>query len=261
MARWVPVSKDRHGAVRYRPLRSYAFAAELTLVPVCLAELSRLIAFYPLVFVSRAEGGFALCALVGLEPGRNLFVDPENGRWMAEYIPAVVRAYPFRLAPGSEPDQWVLCVDEESGTLHGEGEGTAFFDTSGNPSEFLRSVGEFLQQTAVDERRTAEACARLQAAGCIVPWPMTVRTAEGDRAIGDLHQVDEAALQALDAETLKSLRDAGALTLAYAQRFSAWQVSRLGRLMASRNRPMPETPPDDWGPLVTPSGELDLSFL
>lgn len=261
MARWVPISKDRHGAMRFRPLGSYAFAADLTLVPVCLAELSRLVAFYPLVFASRAEGVFAVCALVGVEPGRNLFVDPADGRWRAEYIPAAVRAYPFRLAPGSEPDRYVLCVDEESGALVQGPEGSAFFDASGEPSDFIRSVGEFLQQTAADERRTAEACARLQAAGCIVPWPITLRTPQGDRLIGDLHQVDEAALQALDGESLKALRDTGALTLAYAQRFSAWQVSRLRRLMASQSRPTQETPSDDWGPLVTPSGELDLSFL
>lgn len=260
MARWVALAKDRHGGLRFRPLSSYAFARDLSLVPVCLAELSRVVADYPLVFVRRPDNAYGVCALLGLEPGRNLFVDPSDGRWLADYVPAAVRAYPFRLAPGQTPNQWFVCVDEDSGALDSGPEGTPLFDASGEMSPFVRSVAAFLHQLAADEQRTAQACARLQAAGLIVGWPVTVKSPEGERTITDLFQVDEAALQALDAQAVVSLHQAGALALAYAQRFSAWHLLALGKLMGPQS-PVKGSPSADWGPLVTPSGELDLSFL
>ncbi|WP_448382525.1 SapC family protein [Desulfosoma sp.] len=258
MAQWVPLSKERHGRFRFRAAASYSFARGDVLVSVCLAELARVVPAFPLVFVRRTEEAFAVCALMGLEPGANLFVDPKSGRWLADYVPAALRAYPFRLFP-AEGTQ-VLCVDEESGMLHDGQEGEPLFDAEGHPSPFLSRSVQFLQQWAADDQRTLQACAALHAAGLIVPWPVTVRTDHGDRTLADLFQADDNRLHAVDGETLCRLRDGGALALAYAQRFSAWHVHKLGTLMGqalAAKRPTAS----DLGPPVTPSGELDLSFL
>ena len=70
------------------------------------------IAVFPMVLVER-QGGFELVALFGLQNGQNLFVDPQ-GRWMARYIPARLRSYPFSLAFREGMPDPLLCVDESS---------------------------------------------------------------------------------------------------------------------------------------------------
>ena len=258
MAQWVPLSIEHHGRFRFRPASSYTFARGDVLVAVCLAELARIVPAFPLVFVRRAENAFAVCALMGLEPGVNLFVDPKSGRWLADYVPATLRAYPFRFFPVK--DTQVLCVDQDSGMLHEGEEGERLFDADGKPSPFLSRYVHFLQQLAADEQRTHQACAALHAAGVIVPWALTVRTDHGDRTLANLFQVNDKALNAVDGETLCRLRDSGALALAYAQRFSAGHVHKLGVLMGQALAAQRPTA-SDLGPPVTPSGELDLSFL
>lgn len=255
MPRWVPITKERHGTLRFRPPESYAFASTLTMVPVVLAELPRLVPFYPLVFVRREDQAFGLYALLGLDSGRNLFVDPNSGRWLAEYIPAAVRAHPFRMALGQQSDQWILCVDEEAGVLYEGSVGSRFFEKTGKPARWVLDMMGFLQQIMSQELLTAAACFALNSLGLIVPWPLTLRTPQGDRTLEGLYQVDENGLQKLDGDALRELRDAGALAAAYAQRFSAWHVHTLGRLLSG------QAPKREEGPPVTPSGELDLSFL
>ncbi|ROR03200.1 SapC family protein [Desulfosoma caldarium] len=258
MAQWVPISRERHGGLRYRPLSTYKHAESWTVVPVVLAELGRVVSHYPLVLVRREDASFGLCALLGLAPGRNLFVDVNHGRWRAEYIPAAVRAYPFRLSPVSESNQWVLCVDEEAGVLQEGASGLPLFDEGGGPASWVQEVFSFLRHLADNERRTAAACAVLDATGLIVPWPLAVRTPHGDRKVEGLYQVDQGALQQADGGALQKLRDTGALAVFFAQRFSAWHVRTLGRLLGQEGG---KTAPQEEGPPVTPTGELDLSFL
>jgi len=255
---WVPLSNKHHGGFRFRPATSHGFARGEALVAVCLAELARVVPLFPLVFVRRGEDTFVACALMGLEPGVNLFVDPRSGRWLADYVPATLRAYPFRFLPAE--GRQVLCVDEQSGMLHEGEQGERLFDAEEKPTPFLNRYVQFLQQLAIDEQRTRFACAALHAAGLIVPWPLTVRTDHGDRTLADLFQVDDQRLNVVDGETLHRLRDCGGLALAYAQRFSAWHVHRLAALMGQARTAKGPTA-SDVGPPVTPSGDLDLSFL
>lgn len=257
MARWVPVTKDRHEGMRLQALGSYAFARNMPLVPIGLGELSRIVGVFPVVLVRRRGGGVAACALLGLEAGRNLFVDGK-GRWSGEYVPAVLRAYPFRMAADDRRGP-VLCVDEDSGMLHEGSEGEPLFDEHGSPSDFMLKLVRFLKDLTADAQNTSKACADLDEAGLIVPWPITVRLGGADQLLKGLFQVDENALNELGAEALRALRDSGALSLAYGQRFSAWRLRTLGRVMAERQAE--ERPPQKEGPPVTPSGELDLSFL
>ena len=73
---------------------------------------------FPLGFVASGEE-FILVAVLGFETDRNLFVSP-TGQWIAHYVPAAIRSYPF--AQGRSPDgaSTFLCVDEASGLLSDE---------------------------------------------------------------------------------------------------------------------------------------------
>ena len=71
---------------------------------------------------------------------------------------------------------------------------------------------------------TSRALTVLGTAGVLMPWPLQVGTPENLRTVTGLQRIDEARLNALDDESFRALRSAGALVIAYAQMLSIGQI-------------------------------------
>ena len=248
------VTPATHATRRWKRHSSHAFAARDALAPLVAHELPRAAPHLPLAFV--AQGGvFTPVAVQGLLPGLNLFVAPD-GRWLGGYTPAVYRGHPFALA--DLPDgQQVLAFDVDSGLLTDAG-GEPLLEADGSPTPGVKGVLEFLKQVRINQAQTARTCQVLADHGLLQPWPIAVQGGGGERRIEGLLHIDEAALNALPADALKALQQAGALALAYCQLLSEQHLQRLGALAGARRNaaaaPAPALP-------TTPAGELDLSFL
>ena len=223
MARLSPVSRERHVGKRWRRPVNFAAAAGDAVVPVVGGEIARLALAMPIAFIEQS-GRYQLVAVLSLTPGRNMFVAPD-GRWVGGYVPAWHRSYPFRLLQPQGSDEAVLCVDDEA-TLAGDGEsgGEDFFDADGAVSPALRPIVDLLLENERSRKVTEVAVLALAEAGVIQPWPITVKSAEGEKAITGLHRIDEAALNALSDGDFVKLRQASALPLAYAQLLSMGQL-------------------------------------
>ena len=110
MSLYQPVSLSTHANLQWQRYASYAFAKQDALVSLVAQEMARACTCLPIAFVREGDG-FVPVAVQGFQPGQNLWVNPD-GRWLAQYVPAAYRGYPFPLAR-TEQDQWVLCVDME----------------------------------------------------------------------------------------------------------------------------------------------------
>jgi hypothetical protein len=224
------LSPSRHGHLRWNRYDSYGFASGRHLVGLAAAELSRAALSLPLTFVQQGEH-WSLCALVGLLPGQNLYVGP-GGQWLATYIPATLRGHPFHL--GWEGTNATLGLDEDSELLVADGSGEPIFDEAGDLSEPVRQVWSFLSATAESLLSLEAACRILAEAGVIVPWPITIQGTDGAHTVSGLHQIDEAALNALDDAAFGRLRRSGVLGVAYAQLLSMGNLADLGKLAQAR---------------------------
>ena len=248
------ISSTTHADKRWKRYDSYAFAAHDALAPLVAQELPRAVLHLPIAFVAQ-DGQFTPVAVLGIQPGQNLFVAPE-GRWLAAYTPAAYRAYPFALA--NLPDgQQVLAFDTDSGLLT-EGEGEPFFDADGRPAQAVQNILGFLTQVQTNRELTQRICKALADHQLLQAWPITVNGDGGERQVEGLYRIDEAALNALAAESLKALQEAGALPTVYSQLLSMQHLPLLGQLaqaQAQAQRKAAQALP------TTPSGELDLSFL
>lgn len=224
------LSPSRHRNLRWHRYQGYAFAAERGVIGLAAAELSQAALAFPLAF-TQAGAGWSLCALLGLLPGQNLYVDAQ-GSWRGAYVPAALRAHPFHLGwdAGSAA---TLCVDEASGLLTPEG-GEPLFDDAGALSPPVAQVWAFLARTAESILALEGACAVLAQAGVLAPWPITLQTPAGAQTVPGLHRLDEAALNALDAPAFAALRRAGALPVAYAQLLAMGNLAALGKLAQAR---------------------------
>ncbi len=245
------ISRERHANQTWQRPSNYAFAAQQAVVVLVAAELPKAVMSLPLAFIEH-EGGFVPVAVLGLQPGSNLFVGAD-GRWVGPFIPAVVRSHPFRLAQ-TDDGQQALCIDEESALLiAGPGGGERFFNEDGQPAQAVLDILKFLTEIAQSAAATALACAALAQYQLIRPWPITLSTDAGEQQVEGLFQIDEAALNQLPGEALHALTQAGALPIAYCQLLSMQHLPLLGQLAQALAQAA--TPVD------LPKGDLDLEFL
>lgn len=253
MPEWIALSRSAHAEARYVPRRGYAHAEGQAVLPVQLAELSRLLPHYALALVVH-ESGYRPVALLSLDGTTNLYLHPD-GRWLCPYVPAALRGWPFTLA--RDEARQVLCL--EKGALVQAPEGAALFDEAGELAAPVAGTLRFLEQCERGREATARATRALNEAGVIAEWPLDIPGGEGapPRALKGLYGVDEKALNALGPEALVALRDAGGLALAYGLLFSRPQTERLTALEKARATFDPAAPaePAPWG-----EAEDELTF-
>lgn len=258
MTNIVPVDRNKHTGKGWRPSHSYIFASNQSVVPLVGAEFAAAAVAMLIAFVQH-ERRYVPVAVLSPIQGRNFFVAP-NGHWLGNYVPAALRSYPFRLARPEGSDQFMLCIDEDSGWVVDAslGEGAArFFEEDGNPSAAAQAMLQLLQEIEQNRIATDLAMASLAEAGVIQEWPLHIKEGDQEVAVKGLFRIDAAALAALDDETFLTLRRSGALTLADAQLISLQTLGVFNQLraiqeqLAQKVKPLPRVsslfPIDDGG--------------
>ena len=91
--------------------------------------------------------------------------------------------------------------------------GEAFFGADGKASPSLQQALDFLTSLERNRLVTALAVSSLAQAGVIKPWPISIKSEQGDRTVNGLNCIDEAALNALPNEDFIKLRATGALLM------------------------------------------------
>lgn len=221
-----PIRQATHAALTWRPSQNYKFAATSLIAPVAGEELAHVATQYALAFVAGEQP--TLVSLLGLRQGQNLFVGPE-GQWLVNYVPAVLRGYPFKLIP-ADAGQFALGYDEGSGLIAGEGEGEAFFNPEGQPTERIQQILQFLIGVHRGIEGLNRASAKLAEHGLLEAWPLKVRDGEEERPVNGLLRVNEAKLGQLEDAAFLDLRTSGALPVAYAQLLSMINMTNLAKL-------------------------------
>lgn len=258
---WQVLSRSQHAHYGWLPRTGFAFTREWRTLPVLLAELPQLMDDYVLAFTRDAQGVTPVALLdIGLDA--NLYLHPD-GRWLARYVPAELRALPFALR-ATQGGQHVLSIADDH--LSEADEARPLFDDQGQLCEEPQRAGEFLQQREAQRGLTQRACKQLDELGLIAPWPLQVRLDPDVESVEleGLYRIDEQALNALDAKPLAELRDSAALRLAYLQPVSSLQLRRLvdrgsylARLDSARGE---ETPHDSLDSLFEEGDDFTFDF-
>lgn len=252
-----PIDAAAHADTGFAPSPDYLHSRARDRVPLLIAEVPMALMVYPLGF-AEAEGRLRLVAVLGLRAGQNDCLG-EGGRWRMGYVPSALRAWPFAALPG---DNGAVTpgFDHDSGLWRdspdpGRGE-QRFFDIDGQPGDRLQKMAAFLQHCAANQAITDTAAGELERAGVLVPWRFP-EALSGDTPPGGLLRVDQGALNALAPDLLARLRDASALSLAYAQIFS---VPRLQILSGLQDREAGRPDAGVRGMFGTDEGDLDFSL-
>lgn len=224
----VPINKDRHAKTKVKQSNDFSFAKDFHLAYVTVHEFVRASGQYPIVFLEdQQSGGFKTIALLGMEVGHNAFVSAD-GKWDANYIPAIIRRYPFALAPTAEGERYVVCIDEGSDYVNEE-DGSALFNAEGAPEPVVENVKRYLAELHQMDQFTAEFTQFLQSHNLLTPLSMRVNLNEQPRNITGCYVVNEDRLNNLADAIFLDIRKKKYLPAIYAHLMSLAQFEALAR--------------------------------
>ncbi len=199
----VPVSAGRHGKVSV-DIQDYGFSRKVNSVPLMAVEFPLAAADYAIVFAVNGEQVVPV-VILGARQEENLYVGAD-GKWLAAYVPAFVRRYPFVFATSEDGKTFTLCIDESHPGVNYLGKGQALFDGEGKPTPYVQNVLQFLQEYRAQFDRTQAFAAKVQALGLLEPMQAQFSLSTGEKmSLTGFMAIDRAKLKALDAAKLADL--------------------------------------------------------
>lgn len=220
-----PVSFEVHKNTKIKAINNFDFVSKTHIASVMVHEFSKVAPSYPIIFLADpTKDSFKPVALLGLQEGENLFIN--GGKWRTNYIPAIVRRYPFVLAGSEDSDRYTICLDVGSEFVS-ETEGEPLFDENGKPTEPLEKVKQYLQELQQMEMFTNEFVRYLSEKNMFTPLNMRLRVGSEMKAINGAYIINEERLNSLSNEAFLELKEKRYLPVIYAHLTSLGQMERL----------------------------------
>ncbi|MDI7774948.1 SapC family protein [Asticcacaulis sp. EMRT-3] len=217
------LNRDAHHDLRVRPHGVNQPEDRMHFVPVVVGEFGHLVTHYPILFAKDAEtGAFFAGAMLGFEPGENLFAAEPPSRDV--YRPLNLQRVPFF----TSGDNIAIDLDSPRVGTHADGQG--LFDETGGPSPYLQGIMGVFQQLVPGLERTRAFIARLLQLRLIEPVTFDLTFDDGRTITTDgLYTIDQDALRGLPDEAALALFRDGSLHLMSLMIASLKQVPQLAR--------------------------------
>ena len=224
----VPLNKETHGDWSVEAVVNYKHTSETNSLYIAAIEFIKAANEYPIVFGIAEDDSVFPVVILGLRKNENLYVN-KKGEWLANYIPAYVRRYPFILATGEEgSDQFTVCIDSDCPGFNKKGKGTTLFDKDGNESELLKNSVEFLKEYQNHIQLTTLFCKSIKDLELLEPMKADIKMADGEElSLGGFMGVNREKLKALDADTMVNLVKTDQMELIYAHLTSLGNIDSL----------------------------------
>ena len=211
------------------PVTDWGVAKDLNAIFVAAAEFGDICREFPIVFVkagTEEDGTDAIApiAVLGLTLGENLYVSGE--RWRAQYLPVILRQYPFCIAR-LDAERFAICVDMAFKGVGAEG-GQPVFTEDGQPGELLKSMKEQLEVLEGEIQRTRLVGKRLLELGVLREMRFDATLPDGNKhTVDGFLTVDDAKMTALPDSVVGDLHRTGVLGLIHLHWVSLGNMRRL----------------------------------
>lgn len=215
------LSPDKHLSLKLSTVPDYRFCAGEIVCPVVSGEMWQIAREYIMVFPQQDHE--LPLALLGTQPGVNMYLGDGNPPWWGRYIPAHFRRYPFVAAPAaSKPDdttadqRFTVCIDASAPQFSTLG-GQPLFNPNGSGTELLVNVQNTLLSLQQDFNITAALVKQIADAGLLVDQGLTIKPDKRDPVtLQGFRVIDQNKFRQADPELLAPLMKTRALDLIYA---------------------------------------------
>ena len=228
MAKIVPLNSTNHKDLKVSPNCVIDVVKNQHIVNIRVAEISKASACMP-VFLNKYEDSdsWAISSVTSLEMNKNLFV--VDDKWTVNYVPNVMRTYPFFVVVGQRDGNGVLTVgiDEEDKAFNTK-DGVGIFDKDGKSTPAMSSVLQLLEADVQGKAHTVDFVKTLEKFDLIHSLIMRVKYQNGQvNSVSGLKSVNEKKLQELSDDEFIELRKTGFLGPIYALILSVYQLNEL----------------------------------
>ncbi len=232
----VPLNKETHSDWSVVAIANFKHTSETNSLYIAAVEFIKAANEYPIVFGTGKDESVFPVVILGLRKNENLYVN-KKGEWLAKYIPAYIRRYPFILATGEEgSEQFTVCIDSDCPGFNDKGKGTRLFDADGNESGLLRNSVEFLKEYQSHIQLTTLFCKNIKDLGLLEPMKADIKMADGEEiSLGGFMGVSREKLKALDAGKLLNLVKTDQIELVYAHLVSLGNIDSLVTRLKSQS--------------------------
>ena len=219
-----PLSKENHKNWSYVGLNNYIHTQKDAIAPILIAEINKVVNTNPIVFI-RDGDKLGLYSLQSLFPEQNHMID-NHGKWISNYIPARYRSLPFVLAKNSktnnDDNEKLLCFVDNLKCVSKkfETKSTKIFNKSGELSDEMKQVFDFLQSIEQNELLTQKALDVINNTDILEDWPVSVKFADGEKKMNGLLRVNIDKLRNLPLDNIQSLTSTGGIDICFANYFS-----------------------------------------
>jgi hypothetical protein len=241
----VALDSNQHRNLRLAlPVNDWSVASKLNAIFVAAAEFSDVCKEFPIVFVragKEADGRdqIAPIAVLGLMAGQDLYLAGE--RWRANYMPAVLRAYPFCIGRIDE-QRFAVCVDMAwpgAGTESGQ----ALFEADGQPSEVLKGMQQHFELLEAEIQRTRLVGQKLLELDLLRDMRFDAKLPDGSQhTVDGFLTVDQDKAQNLPDNVVGDLHRTGVLGLIHLHWVSLGHMRRLVDWHVERSAATPPAP-------------------
>ena len=216
MVRQVVLNNDAHRRLRVITSRGGEFGENVHVVPVIANELTSLVLDYPVCMMKDPDTGrFGLSALLGFEPGENLYL--EGDRWNASYVPLHVRRQPFMVSFSKDqsgkkiPESAVISIDLDSERVQ-ESHGEALFNEDGSNTAYLDGIHDLLSGLMAGIESTHAFMEVLSAHDLIEAAQVNITFADGEqKRYEGIYTVNDEKLSELSGDDLEQMHRRGYL--------------------------------------------------
>jgi hypothetical protein len=232
LAHPVILSNDTHRKLRVITTRSAEYGENTHIVPVIGNELSDLVLDFPVCLMKNKETGkFSLNALMGLEPGENLYLQGEH--WAASHLPLHMRRQPFLLAFTNEEKQTTedneahIAIDMDNKRVN-ESQGQAIFNEDGSKTPYLEDIMRVLEMLAKGIESTEAFISILVEHDLIESTQLNITFANGEKqSLQGIYALSTDKLDDLKGEVVAELHSRGFLQACYLMVASMGQVAKM----------------------------------
>ena len=236
-----PISLKRHHNWCVKAGGDYDFGRKINSVPVMAAEFPKICSDYTVVFTGNEETVMPVI-IMGFRNEENLYID-SKGKWIAGYIPAFLRRYPFVFSSADNGKSFTLCIDEEFSGCNQVGIGERLFDKDGQQTQYLKNVLDFLKEYQVHYKRTERFSKKLKELGLLEPMTAQFTLHDGTKAnLTGFMAVNREKLKTLEGEQLRLLAETDELELIYIHIQSLQNFSRVIEKLSDTAKNVAEQP-------------------
>ena len=211
------------------PITDWGVAKNLNALFVAAVEFGDVCREFPIVFVKAGlepDGTDAIApiAVLGLTQNENLYVSGE--RWRAQYMPAILRMYPFCIAR-IDDERFAVCLDMAFSGVN-QSEGQTVFDADGKPGELVTTMQKELETLEAEIQRTRLVGKRLLQLGLLREMRFDATLPDGrQHSVDGFLTVDDVKATQLPDDVVAELHRSGVLGLMHLHWVSMGNMRRL----------------------------------